>query len=289
MARIPAFVNAGGGSAEAALEALERHDGFEVRLTPPEQLSGAIGKAVKAGAPRVLLAGGDGTLASAAAVLAGTKTALAVLPGGTLNHFARDHDIPTDLDEALELAKAGREAEVDIGYVNDLPFLNTSSVGAYVQFVELRDRLERHLGYRTATILAGLRLLRGARQTRVTLEVEGTERVYRTRLVFVAVGERILTPPKLGQLAGDPGGALHVVISQGRRQARRFARAFARTDRGHAVEAKPLGLGTALVQRLRLDLLATTVKVATDGEITRLKTPLEYRLERGALKVVLPA
>ena len=112
----------------------------------------------------MVVAGGDGTLASAAAVLAGTGTALAVLPGGTLNHFARDHGIPTELDEALELATAGREAEVDVGYVNDLLFLNTSSVGAYVQFVELRDRLERHLGYRTASILAGLRILRGARR-----------------------------------------------------------------------------------------------------------------------------
>ena len=86
-----------------------------------------------------------------------------------------------------------------------------------------------------------------------------------------------------------PGGSLHVVIPRGRRQARRLARAFARTDRGHAVEAKPLGLDAALVQRLRLDLLAPVVKVATDGEIARKKTPLEYRLERGALKVVLPA
>ena len=122
----------------------------------------------------------------------------------------------------------------------------------------------------------------------MTLEVEGVERVYRTRFAFVGVGERNLTPPKLGGLAGEPGGALHVVIPRGRRQARRLARAFARTDRGHAVQAKPLGLDTALVQRLRLDLLATTVKVATDGEIRRLKTPLEYRLERGSLKVVLP-
>ena len=288
MARIPAFVNSGGGSAEAALESLERHDAFEIRLTPPDQLSDALGKAVKAGAPRVLVAGGDGTLASAAGALAGSETALAVLPGGTLNHFARDQGIPTDLDEALALATAGRVASVDVGYVNDQLFLNTSSVGAYVRFVELRDRLERHLGYRTASLLAGLRILGGARQTRVTLEAEGAGRVYRTRFAFVAVGERVLTPPKLGRLAGEPGGALHVVIPRGRRQARRLARAFARTDRDHPVEPKPLGLDAALVQRLRLDLIAPTVKVATDGEISRMKTPLEYRLERGALKVVLP-
>jgi diacylglycerol kinase family enzyme len=138
-------------------------------------------------------------------------------------------------------------------------------------------------------VVAGIRILNGLRQTRVTLEVEGEKRVYRARLVFVALGERILMPPKLGRPAGEPGGALHVVVPRGRRQARHFARAFARTDRGLSVEARPLGLDTALVDRLRLDLPTRAVKVAMDGEIRRQRTPLEYRLEREALNLVVPA
>lgn len=285
---IPAHVNPTGGSAKAALEALERHPGFSVRLTPPEKLAVALRREVNAGQPTVLIAGGDGTISSAASVLAGTSTALAVLPGGTLNHFARDHGIPTDLDEVLQVAERGRVSRVDIGYVNDQLFLNTSSVGAYVRFVETRDRLEGYLGYWTASVVAGLRMLGGLRETRVTLEAGGEKHVYQARLVFVAVGERTLLLPGLGRPAGEPGGALHVVVPRGKRQARRFARAFARTDRGLPVEEKPLGFDSALVERLRLDLPRTTVKVATDGEIRRLRTPLEYRLERGALNVVLP-
>jgi diacylglycerol kinase family enzyme len=177
---------------------------------------------------------------------------------------------------------------VDVGYVNEQLFINTSSVGAYVRFVETRDRLEGYLGYWMASVVAGMRILRALRPTRITLDVEGKERVYQARLVFVAVGERILLPPRLGRPAGEPGGALHVVVPRGRRQARRLARAFARTDRGLSVEAKPLGLDTALVERLRLDLPMPMVKVATDGEIRRQKTPLEYRLERAALKLVAP-
>jgi diacylglycerol kinase family enzyme len=286
---ILAHVNPAGGSAKAALEALERHPGFEVRLTPPEKLAMALRQAVSAGAPRVLVAGGDGTISSAASVLARTSTALAVLPGGTLNHFARDHGIPTDPDEALQVAEHGRVTRMDVGYVNDQLFLNTSSVGAYVLFVETRDRLEGRFGYWVASVVAGIRILRGVRHTRVTLEVEGEQRVYRARLVFIAVGERILVPPGLGRPAGKPGGALHVVVPHGGRQARRFARAFARSDRGLSVEARPLGLDTALVERLRLDLSRPSVKVATDGEIRRQRTPLEYRLEREALNVVVPA
>lgn len=285
---IPAHVNFAGGNAKAALDILDRHPGFDVRLTPPDKLTAALRKAVSAGEPRVLVAGGDGTIASAASVLAGTSTALAVLPAGTLNHFARDHGLPIDLDEALRVAAHGQVRRVDVGYVNDRLFLNTSSVGAYVRFVETRDRLEYRLGYWAASLLAGLRILRGTCATKVTLDVEGETRTYQARLVFIAVGERSLTPPGIGRPTEASGGALHVVVPRGRRQARRFARAFARWDRGRAVESAPLGLDTALVDRLRLDLPVATVKVATDGEISRLRTPLEYRLERGTLNLVVP-
>jgi hypothetical protein len=60
-------------------------------------------------------------------------------------------------------------------------------------------------------------------------------------------------------------------------------------DRGLWVAPRPLGLDTALVDRLRLDLPLPAVKVAMDGEIRRQRTPLEYRLERGVLTLVVPA
>lgn len=288
-AAIPAFVNPSGGSAKAAIEALERHSGFDVRLATREQFVVALRRTVSDGAPRVVIAGGDGTVAAAAAVLAGTSTALAVLPGGTLNHFARDHGIPTDLEEALRLAEHGPVKAVDVGYLNDQLFVGTSSVGAYVRFVQTRDRLERYLGYWLASMVAGARILRSLRNVKVTLESEGETRVYRAPLVLVAVGERVLTPPSLGQLAGAPGGALHVVVPRGRRHARLFARAYARFYRGLRVESHPFGLDGALVERLRLDLPMRVVKVAMDGEIRRQRTPLDYRLERGALNLVAPS
>jgi diacylglycerol kinase family enzyme len=286
---IPAFVNAAGGSAKAAIEALERNPGFDIRLTPPEQGVVALRRTVSDGAPRVVVAGGDGTIASAASVLAGTSTALAVLPGGTLNHVARDHGIPTDPDEALHVAEHGQVRPVDVGYLNDQLFLSTSSVGAYVRFVQTRDRLERYLGYWLASLAAGLRILRTLRSIKVTLESGGEVRVYSSPLVLVAVGERELTPPGLGRLTGAPGGALHVVVPRGRRHARRFARAYASFDRGLEVEPRGLGLDSALVERLRLDLPMRVVKVAMDGEIRRQQTPLEYRLARGALSLVVPS
>jgi diacylglycerol kinase family enzyme len=285
---IPAFVNGGSGSAKTAIEALERHPGFDIRIVTPEQSIVALRRAVADGAPRVLVAGGDGTIATAASVLAGTRTALAVLPGGTLNHFARNHGIPVDRNEALEVALSGRLKAVDVGYVNDQLFLNTSSVGAYVHFVETRDRLEPYLGYWLASFVAGVRILRSLHSIAVKLEVGGETRIYRAPLVLVAVGERNLTPLKLGWPVEEPSGGLHVIVPRGRRQARRFVRAYARSDRGVPVEERPLGLDSALVQRFRLDLRRSVVRFATDGEIRRQRTPLEFRLAPGALNVVVP-
>ena len=59
-------------------------------------------------------------------------------------------------------------------------------------------------------------------------------------------------------------------------------------DRGLAADGHALGLDSALVDRVRLDLSRHTVKVAVDGEIARQRTPLEYRLERGVLRLVVP-
>lgn len=285
---IPAFVNPEGGSAEAALAALDRAGGFDVRQTSATELPALLSREVASGTPRVLVAGGDGTLARAAAVLAGTPVALAVLPGGTLNHFARDHGIPLDPAEALALAATGPVGTVDVGYVNDDLFLNTSSVGAYTRYVRTRERFEPVLGYWLGSLVAGLRVLLTLRPMTVVLAAQGATRTCAGPLVFVGVGERKLGLPGLGQPAPDGGRGLHVVMPRGRRQARRFAKAFSRLDLGLPDGAPALGMDTALVDRFRLRLSGSSAQVALDGEIKRVATPLDYRLAPGALRLVAP-
>jgi diacylglycerol kinase family enzyme len=285
---IPAFVNPDGGGAEAALAALDQAGGFAVRQTGAGELPALLSQEVAAGTPRVLVAGGDGTLARAAAVLAGTPVALAVLPGGTLNHFARDHGIPLDPARALALAATGPVGTVDVGYVNDDLFLNTSSVGAYTRYVRTRERLEPILGYWLGSLVAGLRVLFTLRPMTVVLAAEDATRACAAPLVFVGVGERKLGLPGLGQPAPDGGRGLHVVMPRDRRQARRFARAFSRLAQGRPPGARAFGLDTALVERFRLRLSGRSAQVALDGEIKRISTPLDYRLAPGALRLVAP-
>jgi len=279
---IPAFVNAGGGSAGQAMDALRADARFAVREVEPARLSEMLRAEAASGTGRVLVSGGDGTVATAAAALARSDVELAVLPSGTLNHFAKSTGIPTNDAAALDVGAMAGSRPVDVGYVNDRIFINTSSVGAYVTYVRMRERLERWMGYWLASFVAGVRILFRLRSFAVTLEVEGQARTMRTPLVFVGVAEREPVPE--GSTPERRPG-LRVVVVPGRGMARTLARALAAASRGDRDAALP-DEHNYLVDRCQVDLRGARAVVAVDGELVRLTTPLEYRIERGAVRVV---
>lgn len=255
----------------------------------PEKLVDHFRDAVKSGVRRMVVAGGDGTIAAAAAVVARSDTELAVLPGGTLNHFAKDNGIPTDLGEAAIVAAGDATTTVDLGYLGDRVFLNTSSIGLYVRFVRVREQLEKRLGYRIASMFAALRMIFDLRMMAVKLEVDGKERIYRTPLVFIGAGERELKVPALGSRVANGRRGLHVMVVRGRGPARLFALALAAVARGTKEVARTPEFDSFMVDRCSIDVRARSAVVALDGELHRVDTPLEYRIERDALRLVVPA
>ena len=283
---LKAFLNAGCGNAEAAREALAAA-GFELEAVQPQELEKCLKEAIGQGIRRIVVAGGDGTIATAASLVAKTKTELAVLPGGTLNHFAKDHGIPTDLGKAALVAADGQAVGADIGYVSDLVFLNTSSIGAYVTFVRERERLEKRFGYSIASVIAFIRMLSEIRTFSVTLEVGGEKRTYRASLLFIGVGERELKLPILGNRVKNGRRGLHVMIVQGRRPARLFALAIAGITKGSRQAEKLPEFHEFLVDSCRIDLTRPTATIGLDGELKRFRTPLDYHIERDALRLVV--
>jgi diacylglycerol kinase family enzyme len=287
-APIPAFVNPNSGTGDAARSALEEAGGFDVQACDPETLDKEIERRVDAGADRIVVAGGDGTVATAAGALVGTTAALAVVPGGTLNHFARDHGIPTDAREAVALSTTGTTTTTDVAYVNGRLFLNTSSVGAYVVFVRTRERLERYVGYRLATIIAGFRLLGRIRPFTVELELDGVPKKYTSGLVFIGVGERELQLPSMGSRAADGQSGLHVIVVRGGTWARLVAAGFVAAVQGNAAIARGRLADTFVVDTCRIEFRRRGGRVAVDGELVEMTSPLEYRIERDALTLVVP-
>jgi diacylglycerol kinase family enzyme len=286
--RIKAFLNSACGNAEAARDALAKA-GFELEAVQPHELETRLKQAIDQGTKRILVAGGDGTIATAAALVAKKNIELAILPGGTLNHFAKDHGIPTDLGEAAIAAASGNVVKADIGYVNDGVFLNTSSLGAYVTFVRERERLEKRLGYSIASVVAFAKMMAEIRTFSVTLEVEGKKKTYRASLVFIGVGERELKLPILGNRVKNGKRGLHVMIVQGRRPARLFALALAGITKGRQQAERLPEFDDFLVESCRIDLTRPTATIGLDGELKRFRTPLDYRIERDALRLVVAA
>jgi diacylglycerol kinase family enzyme len=102
----------------------------------------------------VVVLGGDGTLNEAANGLAGSRTALAALPGGSTNVFARTIGLPNDPIEAtgdlLAALAAGSVRRVGLGSVNGRYFLFHVGMGfdaAVVEQVEKRSQLKRYAGH----------------------------------------------------------------------------------------------------------------------------------------------
>lgn len=284
--QIPAFVNPESGTAEGARDALSAAGLFDINEVHPSELGAGIRAAAKAGARRILVSGGDGTIRTGAAAVAGTEVELAVLPAGTLNHFAKDHGIPEDLDEAARVGANGIVETADAAYVGDEIFLNTSSIGAYVRFMRVRERLEKKLGYRLASLIASISTFFYMRSLLVELEVEGQKRTYRTPIVFIGVGERELQMPTLGNRVKGGERGLHVMVVGDRRKGRLLALAWEAMRRGVDSAARSPELDAFIVDSCTISMRRSPATVALDGEAVRLAIPLKYRFERDILRIV---
>lgn len=116
----------------------------------------AVKRAVSEGHDLVVVGGGDGTVASAAGLVAGTDVVLGVLPLGTANDLARTLEIPRDLSRAFAALAEGKVVDIDLGRANGRPFLNVASAGLSVAVTQaLSPRLKRLIGplaYGVATL-----------------------------------------------------------------------------------------------------------------------------------------
>ena len=159
----------------------------DVRSVAGDQLDDEAKSAVAAGVDAVIAGGGDGTISTIAAALAGGETPLGVLPLGTLNHFAKDLGIPFELAAAAKIIAANNPRRIDLARVNDQIFVNNSSLGVYARALVDRDATRDRwgLGKWPAMTLAALKTFRRAPLIHVRLDAEGTIDQLKTPMIFV--------------------------------------------------------------------------------------------------------
>jgi diacylglycerol kinase family enzyme len=152
-------------------------------------------------------------------------------------------------------AFSGIERRVDIGRINGRAFLNNVSLGAYAALVDEEERAGR--------FRASLRI--ATRQRRTRLEIDGTQ--VSARIVVVGNNAYRLDPLALGIRERLVEGVLHLGVARG---------SLPRTwiDRRDT--------------RFRIESGASHLRAAVDGEVVRLEPALDFAVQPGALRLLLP-
>ncbi|HEX5059078.1 MAG TPA: diacylglycerol kinase family protein [Kofleriaceae bacterium] len=230
----------------------------------------------------VIAAGGDGTVSAVAAGLLGTNVALGVIPLGTLNHFAKDLGIK-DVETAIAAIASGATKRIDVGEVNGRVFINNSSIGLYPELVVERETERRRSGRSRwlAMARAALRTLLRFPLLHVAIALAGS--VFSTHTPFVLVGnnEYALSVPDVGSRKRLDAGRLSIYTLRSTSRWRMFAMMVRSLLRRRDPELERISV-------TRADIVTNkrTLRVALDGEVTRMAPPLSYRSRPGALVVL---
>ena len=299
--RLAALVNETAGTVERqppgafrdALASAFVHRGVlaDLEFLPSDQIRGAAERArkraVAGGINGVVAGGGDGTISTVASVLAGTGIPLGVLPLGTLNHFAKDLDIPLDLEGAVEVICEGQVSSIDVAEVNGQVFVNNSSIGLYPYMVLDRERRRSKHGQAKwiATFLAGVRALRYLPLRRLSIRAEGWTEPCRTPCMFIGNNEYELAAPALGKRERLNRGELCLYVA---RQRSRMSLVWLAIRSVLGLLDQDRDLRILKVTSAEINSRTSRLLVALDGEVAVLRPPLKYRTRRGALCVFVP-
>jgi diacylglycerol kinase family enzyme len=220
-------------------------------------------------------------------VVRDTATALAIVPAGTANHFARDLGLPLDAAEAARLVAQGRTVRVDVGELNGSCFINNASLGLYPKIVRERAQLQRRFGRskRAAMLWGTLAVL--DRSPLVDLRLELDDRVLDCRAPFVFVGNNdyVLEGFAIGSRERLDAGKLNVYTTRCFTAGGLLGLAL-RALVGRLRQADDFM--EAEVRSLRVQSRYRRILVATDGEVRVMETPLEFRSRPRSLQVIVP-
>jgi diacylglycerol kinase family enzyme len=230
--------------------------------------------------------GGDGTMNTVASHLVGTDKILGVLPLGTLNHFAKDLRIPLDLEGAAQTVISGQAASVDVAEVNGRLFLNNSSLGLYPAIVREREKHQRlGSGKWPAFLWAAVSAFRRYPFLHVRLVGGGKRLNLRTPFVFVGNNEYLMERLDIGGRERLDRGVLSLYVTN-RTGRWGLVRLALRALLGRLREEKDfLAL---LTEEVKIETKHRHLRVAFDGEVELMPTPLHYRIRPGELRVMVP-
>lgn len=231
---------------------------------------------------RVVIGGGDGSLHAALPALLVAGLPLGVLPLGTANDFARSLGI-SDVAHALEVILAGHTKTVDVGLVNDVPFLNAVSIGLGPQINKDLDKESKSTFGVFAYLLHGVRNLRKHRGIRAVIECDGAASALRSLQITIVNGIHYGGGMTISSEARLDDGLLDVLSIPPQSVFRLLMHGPALRS-GNTENVN--GLRTFRGKEISVRTLRP-MDVTADGEPVT-KTPVECRTIEGSLQVYAP-
>lgn len=243
----------------------------------------------------VVAVGGDGSLNTVAQAAHAAGCAMGVIPYGTFNYFARTHGIPTDPSEAALMLMRASPSPVQVAAINDRLFLVNASLGLYPELLQDREAYKARFGRSrwVAFVAAFATLLRAQRRLRLHIETGHTERDVQTLTLFV--GNNRLQLAQLGAepadtLVGTPGhGSMAAVMLRpiGTLAMIRLMLQGAMGRLGEAAGVESFEFHHMVVKP-RLASARREVLVAFDGEVARMRSPIDIRVLDKPLYLLQP-
>lgn len=233
----------------------------------------------------VVAVGGDGSLNTVAQAAHAAGCPMGVIPYGTFNYFARTHGIPTDPAAAAQLLLDAQPLPVQVAAINDRVFLVNASLGIYPELLQDREAYKARFGRSrwVAFVAACATLLRAQRKLRLHIEMGNTVRDVQTLTLFV--GNNRLQLQQFGAnpedtVAGTPGhGSMAALmlrpIGTMSMIGLMLHGAMGRLGEAAGVEGFEFQY---MVVRPRLLPGRHEVVVAFDGEVARMRAPIDFRV-----------
>jgi diacylglycerol kinase family enzyme len=263
--------------------AVLRDAGFDLALT--ETSAGGptsaelARRAAREGYDACVVAGGDGTVAPAAAQLLGTDVAMGILPFGSFMNIANGLGIPLEPLAAARVIADGHRTRADAGEVNGKIFFETAGMGLDAELFGAARHWERGSWRRALR-----RVVRWATHStyRVTVRVDGEEHVHRVMQVLVLNSPYYAWAIELDDRASMTDGILDVAVfpRMGRRD---LVGGLIAAWRGRRLPGRP-----RFYRGARVTIAADEpVSIHADGTLAG-GLPAEFVCRRGALTVFTP-
>jgi diacylglycerol kinase family enzyme len=261
--------------------------GATTRIIPEGALPDRLRQALE-DADAVIVAGGDGTVACAAAVLSFTGVPLGILPGGTMNLLAKDLHLPVgDLNAAADIILGGHIRDIDVGIAGGHVFTCACMLGAPARMGRHREQARLRGPWRQwpGIVRAAAKILSRPRSLRLELSVDGQRHRLKTPSVTITVNPMEDVQGRFFARAHLDGGRLYAYVVH-RPGLVDLLRVFVRLALGRPKDPALLVLDGMVIT---IASASAAIRTLVDGEERLLQTPLTFSVRPKALRVFVPA